>query len=691
MSGFNDRLYALLPTAVRIRDLASDGQPLRSILSVIAEQVGVVENDIGRLYANWFIETCQEWAVPYIGDLIGYQVLHEGGESSASTSKEGLALDRILILRQDVGNAVHARRRKGTLGVLPELARDVAGWPAIAVEFERLASVTQSLEDLRRARGRLVDVHAQPQLDQIGRPPDVSSRLAELRGDARQSASGSLPTSGVGLFVPRYRSYSVSNCTAAWIRAADDHCFTFSPLADDVALYARQQTGASDGSGVVLPLALTRDDVVSELYYGEGKSLAIWTAESERAKPRLVPLEAIVPAHLAHWRQEPEMGKVAVDALRGRLSFPRAQVPNRVYVSYHYGFSFEIGAGEYPRAFAHPLNEAARIYTVSSGGRESHNRLADALASWKADKPARAIIEIEDSEVYDEEDLGIELATGQALEIRSASGARPVIRMVDVQAGSSDRVRIGGDATASCVIDGLVVSGGIRLTGQLGELVVRCSTLVPGWMPARHAERHRHIEPSIAIDGSPRSLIVEKSIAGPISIERDEGAPRPLHFRITDSILDADHRGEAVSSPDAKAANVSMRIGRATIFGRIRAHQILLAENSIFDNAVTVTDRQHGRFRYCYVAPESLTPPRYECLTGGAGVDPAFISKRYGDAGYGRLQDAGAQRPLLEGADDRAELGAFHDLFLPQRYANLETRLAEFTPAGVVTTIIFAA
>ncbi|HEY2477051.1 MAG TPA: hypothetical protein VGI19_19880 [Candidatus Cybelea sp.] len=678
MNGFNDRLYALLPTAVRIRDLAADGQPLRSILSVICEQVDLVENNIAQLYANWFIETCQEWAVPYIGDLIGYQVLHEGGEPSSTTSAEGLALDRILVPRQDVGNTVHARRRKGTLGVLPELARDVAGWPAVAVEFGKLASITQALEDLRGGRGRLVDLHAQPQLEQIGGPLDAAARVAEVRGNARPSPSGSLPTSGVGLFVPRYRCYAVSNCTAGWIRDVGDHCFTFSALGDDVALYG------------LFPTALTRDDVADSKHYGAGKSLAIWTSESERGKPRLVPLDAIVPANLAHWRHEPEPGKVAVDALRGRLSFPRGQVPNRVYVAYHHGFSFDIGAGEYPRGFASV--DDAKVYSVSSGGRETHNQLAGALASWKSDNPSRAIIEIADSEVYDEDDLRIELAAGQHLEIRAASGARPIIRMVEVAAGSPDRMRIAGDATASCVIDGLTFAGGLHLGGGLGKLVVRRSTLVPGWVPARHAERRRHIEPSIAVNELPDSLVIEKSIVGPISVERGERAPGPLQIAITDSIVDAFASGDAVSSPDAKAANAEMRIVRATIVGRVLTHGILLAENSIFDSVVTVTDRQHGRFRYCYMPPKSLTPQQYECRPArGVPIVPAFISKRYGDAGYMRLQDSDAQQPLLEGADDRAELGAFHDLFLPQRKANLVTRLAEYTPAGVTTSIILVA
>ncbi len=74
-----DRLFELLPVVYRQRD-AEQGWPLRALLQVIAEQVDVVEADIAQLYENWFIETAQDWVVPYIGDLIGYRPVHEAGE-----------------------------------------------------------------------------------------------------------------------------------------------------------------------------------------------------------------------------------------------------------------------------------------------------------------------------------------------------------------------------------------------------------------------------------------------------------------------------------------------------------------------------------------------------------------------------------------------------------------------------------
>ena len=70
-----DRLYALLPAVYRIRD-EQQGEPLRALVSLIAQELEALEENIEQLYDDQFIETCADWVVPYIGDLIGYRPLH---------------------------------------------------------------------------------------------------------------------------------------------------------------------------------------------------------------------------------------------------------------------------------------------------------------------------------------------------------------------------------------------------------------------------------------------------------------------------------------------------------------------------------------------------------------------------------------------------------------------------------------
>src|SRR5690349_22590006 len=110
MNNQNNRLYNLLPFIYRQRD-AELSFPLKALLSVINEQVDIVENDIRQLYENWFIETAQDWVIPYIGELIGYQPVHEAGEPGDVDSDEGRTHNKILIPRREVANTIRFRRR----------------------------------------------------------------------------------------------------------------------------------------------------------------------------------------------------------------------------------------------------------------------------------------------------------------------------------------------------------------------------------------------------------------------------------------------------------------------------------------------------------------------------------------------------------------------------------------------------
>ena len=69
-----DRLWSLLPEIHRQRD-AEGSAPgtLRVLVEVLAEQASVVSDDLAQLYENLFIETCQAWVVPYLGDLVAAQ------------------------------------------------------------------------------------------------------------------------------------------------------------------------------------------------------------------------------------------------------------------------------------------------------------------------------------------------------------------------------------------------------------------------------------------------------------------------------------------------------------------------------------------------------------------------------------------------------------------------------------------
>ena len=85
------------------------------------------------------------------------------------------------------------------------------------------------------------------------------------------------------------------------------------------------------------------------------------------------------------------------------------------------------------------------------------------------------------------------------------------------------------------------------------------------------------------------------------------------------------------------------------------------------------------------------TPPKLDAAKARERlrVKPQFNSVRYGRPTYCQLADTCADE-IKRGADDESEMGAFHDLFQPQREANLLARLDEFTPAGMEVGILHA-
>ena len=728
-----DRLYDLLPAVYRLRD-AERGYPLRALLQVISEQVNLVDADIAQLYENWFVETCQDWVVPYLGDLVGYTPLYDIGEPSFVQGARAQVRERILIPRREVANTVRLRRRKGTVAVLEDLATAVAGWPGRAVEFYRLLSYTQNINYLHLDRGRTVDIRDGDALDDLGSAFEEVAHIADVRCITARHFPEFYNIPSVGLFVWRLKTYSVTLAPAYIEEEQSPNCFVFSVLGNDTPLYNRSQKTAAHPPGRLnLPTPIPRrglecfetteasESTTSGIpyYYGEGKSFEIWTGSPRK----LVDPNSIVVADLTDWTYRPLPGTVAVDPVLGRIAFPPTQTRRQsVWVTYNYAFSADMGGGEYART----LSQAAvyTLYLVGEG--ENFTRINDALTRWQTDAPANAVIEITDSGSY-VEPISITLKPGQTLQLRAASGKRPVIRLLNWQTAAPDNLTINGlanpdapgaEPTSWFTLDGIVVTGrGVQVQGDVAGLTIRHSTLVPGWGLDCDCGPMRPTEPSLELDDAPNCVRIEHSIVGAIQVNRDEVREDPCRIYITDSIVDATSTDAiALGAPEKLCAFSILDIRRTTVLGQVQTHAIELAENCIFMGVITDCRRQQGCMRFCYVTAGSRTPKRYECqpdlveravlalaqqdnLTNSqriallqqerSRVEPEFNSTRYGTPTYCQLSDECAQG-ITRGADDESEMGAFHDLYQPQRAANLRARLSEYTPAGMTAGIIFA-
>ncbi|MCG8594589.1 MAG: DUF11 domain-containing protein [Kiloniellales bacterium] len=618
-----DRLYDLLPVVHRQRDV-DRGEPLRALLRVIAEQVGVIEDDLERQYANWFIETCDDWVVPYIGALIGYQAPPQVAEDGGRT---GL-LFSVLTPRRAVANTIRDRRRKGTLPLLELIAKDTADWPVRAVEFYRLLAWMQPVNHHRTARGRTADLRDGLALAHLGGPFDPLARTPDLRRIASARTPGLHNVPHVGVYAWRLKPYAIAREPAYAREDVGPGAYTFSVLGNDVPLFTLpvpEPGPESIAEAPNVPAPILRRVLARSIdtYYGPGKSFAIWAEDwPERGQGGLIPAARVVIADLSGWHYQPARDHVAVDPELGRLAFHSRQPPGgEVHVRYHSGFSDDTGGGAYPRPPRQPAG--AVIYPV--GQDAGFAAIGDALQAFRAEDPDDAVIEIVDGGVYTER-LNFDLRAGQSLQLRARDGSRAVLRLLDYQAARGDALVVRGEDDSRFALDGIVVAGrGLQCRGPMAEVRLSHSTLVPGWEIGSDCSPRRPAEPSLNLVNSTAEVTIERSILGSVQVSMDEVTADPVAISITDSIVDAtsDTR-EAVGAPSWPLAHAVLRIVRSTVIGTVQTHAIVLAEDSLFTGRLHVARRQIGCIRFCHVPAGSRTPRRYRCqpdLAEAAALD----------------------------------------------------------------------
>jgi len=144
-------LFERLPEIYRTRDAEQEpANQLRAYLAAAEGPFGALHEHIAQLYEDLFIDTCDDWVIPYLADLLG--TTHLQGEPRT--------------LRADVADTIALRRRKGTLGALERLALNLTGWGCRCVELRENLGWTQHLNHQRADAG--------------GRPPYANPALTRF-------------------------------------------------------------------------------------------------------------------------------------------------------------------------------------------------------------------------------------------------------------------------------------------------------------------------------------------------------------------------------------------------------------------------------------------------------------------------------------------------------------------------------
>jgi hypothetical protein len=485
-------LFERLPEIYRVRD-AEQSVPnqLRAYLAAFDTAFGALHANIDQLYDDLFIDTCEDWVIPYLADLLG--TTHLSGDPRT--------------LRADVADTIALRRRKGTLGAIERLAVNLTGWACRCVELRENLAWAQHLNHQRPdagglppygadtitrftvPRGGTVPIRDPAALALIGTPFDPFAYTADVKIAVDGAVHINLPN--LAIFLWRLAAYQlslirplakgVSNLPPGPGLARFAVRFDLDPLDRPVRLFNTSRPGFRQGgaSGVA---RLTEADAVP------GPMLdARITSGSEAGHPDayfhldvfddgptsptgfdladvglqfFLPLSQQAAFATATWRYrgdnlcawetglrrplrdaeiviDPDIGRVlfgvGTAAQRDALVTPQGTgfVP-RIYASYTYGAAGPVGAHPVTRSV--PATAGAvdlRKVSALPGGISLQTQL-DNLAN--ATQPV--VIEIRDSLVHRVDlstipgtaiDGGVSLRLAQSLTIRAIDGERPVI------------------------------------------------------------------------------------------------------------------------------------------------------------------------------------------------------------------------------------------------------------------------
>jgi hypothetical protein len=557
---YADRLWALLPAIYRTLDTGPTpgaNGPLRELVNRIGAQAAVVRRNIDRLSENQSIELCDDWVIPYIGDLVATRIV-----SCLDADAQ----------RIDVAKTIYYRRRAGTLGILEELAADIATIDARCVEFFRRLGRTRHQFDpplsyqienpisgpvgfrdgaLEIAEGLIgsysgtpaggfADLRNRYAASNTGNAFDEFSYTADLRQPIE--SLGWYNIRNLGVFLCWLTAFPIAAATP--VSSGDETpCFTFDPSGRDIPLFAISQRAATSET--------------ADQFWGEN-----WISPSEWVLPVAIRqtlwnqlLLSGTPQYLygdSFWVGLMAGGVSAPLAVSGltihpqRGRFSGAPPDPNLTVNYCFGLLLAIGAGGYNDDILTDLQLSAPNPTVSGGaGGPGLNPSLLTLSAGTVD----ANLQIADSLTYTGPTQTLTVPAGTTVAFTSASGQRPVLRWAGAAPGATTWTIIGdgGGATRTptvLVLEGIWFTGAdIVLQGTFDAVYLRMVTLDPGTSGAANtpptlydsAIDNQLLYPTtLWIEGTVTTLTIERSITGPI---RTRNGGVVVRLNATDSVI----------------------------------------------------------------------------------------------------------------------------------------------------------
>lgn len=722
---FTEKLWEMIPAIYRHEDgIAENPDVLRALVEILAEQAAILRRSHDRLWDDQFIELCNDWVVPYLGDLVGTRLV-------SALNKRAR--------RIDVAKTIYYRRRKGTLRILEELISDIAGWEGKVVEnFRRLGRTRHGLDPqptllAGRFSGTLpggwADLRQQRGSELTGGPCDEFYHTADMRQYRGIHGRYSIPKLAFHLY--SLTAFEVKGVTP--YRRVDGKSFTFDPSGRDVPLFMQRnrldnynwdQWRSAREWELPAPMRcrvlghaeyqitealvqmLVDDHGLSQAAAGELRACCGRQFRNEgRLRETLATLtnstdllaEKVYSPLLSHAIIDdcgkkallPNAAQVIVAAPEGKI--PREQIvsgnlnnwtanaPNkRLVIDPEGGRFLFLGnalAGDVTVVYHYGFSGEIGAGTYARRYIEKKNPDLQVLSGGGALQATTilndGIRQINDSATYGPVSNKLSVKN---LTLQAANHQRPYVRL-----GSDWILNTSTNTDAELTLDGLWIGSAgkheIILRGNYERIIIRHATLDPG---GEDVDGNPIAPVPLVIEAKVEQLEITASIIGPIRT-KNNGIVEKLIVR--DSIV----QSIVPATPAISLSSGEVDMKCVTVFGAMNVHRLWASEALITGNT-NVTDTQTGCFRFS-AAPEGSRLPRPYESHWIKDSNHYFTSRRFGQPGYGQLSQT-APVELCRGAENGSEIGAFSALINPIKSDSLKAKVDEYMPFGLIPIFI---
>jgi len=727
-------MWEMIPAVYRHEDgLAENPDMLRAIVEVFAEQASRLRRSHDWLWEDQFVELSKNWAVPYIGDLVGTRMV-------SALNKRAR--------RVDVAKTIYYRRRKGTLAVLEELISDITGWEGNVVEgFRRLARTRHGLDpEPSNYAGRftgtlpggfadLRSVHtaemSHSAFDEFFHTPDMRKPKGK---------DGLYGIQRLLFYIYRLRAFKVRDVMPGEFDGTGGLGFTFDPSGRDTPLYMprnrpHHQQISADGQKdwgkwrpsyeweLVAPMRcrilghaeyiiedkdiieLVEDDVLDNSLADELKQLSDIHYKTEQClhdaidqlpssatllePSKYIPIIAAAIINKcgkqvlypnAVYVNENGNTISAEQITAGNLTLMQTDASKRIQIDPERGRLLFIGDLPDKAEVTYHVGFATEI------GADSYDRIsveqytADEQHSGGGEITAAHLMNDGVTQIVDSASYG---PIGSKVSVKNlvfiaANQQRPYIRL-----DGNWVLDTGINKDSKLVIDGLwigaEVASSVKFRGDYKEVTLRHVTFDPGGPKTKDPGSDELPAISIVVEGNIEKLVVDASIIGAIELKNDSYVKK---IEITDSIVQSrDETVKALQLPDS-----DLHLDRVTVVGDVQT-QRLEASDSLIVGEGDIANTQSGCFRFSAAKIGSRLPRPYRSVWITKS-NVLFSSTRFGDPAFMQLSQ-NAPKTIMRGAEKGSEMGAYNSLINPIKLDGLRAKVEEYMPFGLLPLFIF--